>query len=135
MCHFPPPPFFLLSPRPTHDRSHTQKQQHVHDQRANPINTRQNALTGPVHGQSPHTCSSSLGFHRLHEIPSAKISTPAMIDVTKFFPRQFHQKIFPGDLIIDQESSATEPPLSRFPGSFFLYNFLVRDPGNTWYCG
>jgi len=28
-----------------------------------------------------------------------------------------------------------KPPFPSFPGSFFLYRFLVRDPGNTWYCG
>ena len=28
-----------------------------------------------------------------------------------------------------------KPPFHPFSGSFFLYCFLVRDPGNTWYCG
>ena len=44
----------------------------------------------------PSSRTSSLGFHRLYEIPSAKISTPAMIHFPKFFPKQFHRKFFPG---------------------------------------
>jgi hypothetical protein len=34
--------------------------------------------------------------HYLGEFPFAKISTPAMIDFTKFFPKQFYRKFFPG---------------------------------------
>jgi len=43
---------------------------------------------------NPHT--SAVGLHPLHEIPFAKISTQLIIPFTRFFPKQFHRKFFPG---------------------------------------
>jgi len=50
-----------------------------------------------------------------HQIPFAKISTPAMINLTKFFPKQFHRKFFPRTLTKNFSAKRNDHPVCDFP--------------------
>jgi len=78
-------------PSPFQYRSLSQKVRQVNARSGAPHpGTRPNGGHDQLRPPSPHR-SASITFHG---IPFAKISTPAMTDFTRFFPKQFHRKFF-----------------------------------------